>query len=139
MHQRNKVCGHHGFSCIQLNRTIFLTRRPYGSDCWEVETRNVPSGCECMWPKHHKGKKRYFIFVLLFCSSCYKNANNTTWMFFLSLQVTSWSIIKLSKAKSSNEQTKTQKIHRFFHLQHYSSQSTLKNIFFSLWMCRIYV
>lgn len=58
LHQRNKVCGHHGFSCIQLNRTIFLTRRLKDSDCWEVETRPIFSGCECMWPKHHKGRIR---------------------------------------------------------------------------------
>lgn len=69
MHQRNKVCGHHGFSCIQLNRTIFLTKRSVGSDCWEVEARIIPSGCECMWPKHHKGKNNIIIFKLLFLLS----------------------------------------------------------------------
>lgn len=53
--QKNKVCGEAGFSCIQLNRTIFLTRRPYGNECWESETRLVAAGCECMWPKHHFG------------------------------------------------------------------------------------
>lgn len=61
LHQQNKVCGHHGFSCIQLNRTIFLTRRMLGSDCWEVETRVIPSGCECMWPKHRKGKGKIIL------------------------------------------------------------------------------
>uniref|UniRef100_A0A1B0DFI0 Uncharacterized protein n=1 Tax=Phlebotomus papatasi TaxID=29031 RepID=A0A1B0DFI0_PHLPP len=52
---RNKICGDAGFSCIQLNRTIFLTRRLYGTECWESLTRQVPAGCECMWPKHHYG------------------------------------------------------------------------------------
>ncbi|GAB0092144.1 hypothetical protein DMENIID0001_071170 [Sergentomyia squamirostris] len=52
---RNKICGEVGFSCIQLNRTIFLTRRLAGTDCWESLTRQVPAGCECMWPKHHYG------------------------------------------------------------------------------------
>ncbi|XP_055690756.1 uncharacterized protein LOC129794143 isoform X2 [Lutzomyia longipalpis] len=52
---RNKICGEVGFSCIQLNRTIFLTRRLFGTDCWESLTRQVPAGCECMWPKHHYG------------------------------------------------------------------------------------
>lgn len=52
---RNKVCGEAGFSCLQLNRTIFLTRRAHGADCWESETRLVLAGCECMWPKHNLG------------------------------------------------------------------------------------
>ncbi|CRK95554.1 CLUMA_CG009019, isoform A [Clunio marinus] len=43
-------------NCIQRNRTIFLTRRAFGTDCWKVETRVIPFGCECMWPKHHKGE-----------------------------------------------------------------------------------
>lgn len=49
------MCGNNGFSCIQLNRTLFLTRRAFDTECWEVETRVVPAGCECMWPKHHLG------------------------------------------------------------------------------------
>lgn len=53
--ETNKVCSEAGFSCIQLNRTVYLTRRAKGSDCWESETRIVPSGCECMWPKHIYG------------------------------------------------------------------------------------
>ncbi|XP_059613883.1 uncharacterized protein LOC132260005 isoform X2 [Phlebotomus argentipes] len=52
---RNKICGEAGLFCIQLNRTIFLTRRLFGTDCWESLTRQVPAGCECMWPKHHYG------------------------------------------------------------------------------------
>ncbi|XP_055715191.1 uncharacterized protein LOC129809409 isoform X1 [Phlebotomus papatasi] len=51
----DEICGDAGFSCIQLNRTIFLTRRLYGTECWESLTRQVPAGCECMWPKHHYG------------------------------------------------------------------------------------
>jgi hypothetical protein len=55
--QKNKpICSEAGFSCIQLNRTIFLTRRSAGTECWEVETRVVQAGCECMWPKHHFGE-----------------------------------------------------------------------------------
>lgn len=50
-----KVCSEAGFSCIQLNRTLFLTRRIRGASCWESETRLIPAGCECMWPKHHLG------------------------------------------------------------------------------------
>ncbi|XP_055917004.1 uncharacterized protein LOC129949514 [Eupeodes corollae] len=53
--ETNKVCSEAGFTCIQLNRTVYLTRRAKDSDCWESETRIVPSGCECMWPKHTFG------------------------------------------------------------------------------------
>ncbi|XP_031627791.1 uncharacterized protein LOC116343717 [Contarinia nasturtii] len=59
MHSENKiqaaVCSEAGFSCIQLNGTIFLTRRARGANCWESETRTVAAGCECMWPKHQLG------------------------------------------------------------------------------------
>lgn len=53
--ERNSVCFEGGFSCIQQNRTIFVSRRSRGSDCWEVESRVIAAGCECMWPKHHFG------------------------------------------------------------------------------------
>lgn len=62
-----QICSATGFSCIQLNRTIHLIRLNEGSGCWESETRTVPSGCECMWPKHsygdiasyHQAQKRF--------------------------------------------------------------------------------
>lgn len=53
--RNNKICNQAGFTCIQLNRTIFLTRKARGTDCWETDTRVVPAGCECMWPKHVHG------------------------------------------------------------------------------------
>lgn len=66
---KNRICSEAGFSCIQLNRTIHLIRRnkASGNECWESEIRIVPSGCECMWPKHdngdiaayHEAQKRY--------------------------------------------------------------------------------
>lgn len=42
---------------MQLNRTIHLIRRNKSgsNECWESEIRVVPSGCECMWPKHYYG------------------------------------------------------------------------------------
>lgn len=52
VNERNKVCAESHFSCIQQNQTIFLSRRPRHSDCWEVETRIISSGCDCMWPRH---------------------------------------------------------------------------------------
>ncbi|XP_054737725.1 uncharacterized protein LOC129244134 [Anastrepha obliqua] len=67
--RKNRICSEAGFSCIQLNRTIHLIRRNKSSndECWESEIRIVPSGCECMWPKHdngdiaayHEGQKRF--------------------------------------------------------------------------------
>ncbi|XP_063701868.1 uncharacterized protein LOC134831951 [Culicoides brevitarsis] len=56
----NNVCNEGGFHCIQLNRTIFVTKREKGSSCWEVEHRRVASGCECMWPKHYRGDIQFF-------------------------------------------------------------------------------
>ncbi|XP_012154846.2 uncharacterized protein LOC101448602 [Ceratitis capitata] len=55
--RKNRICSEAGFSCIQLNRTIHLIRRNKAStdECWESEIRIVPSGCECMWPKHDNG------------------------------------------------------------------------------------
>lgn len=49
------MCSEAGFSCIQLNGTLFLTRRARGDGCWESETRTIAAGCECMWPKHQLG------------------------------------------------------------------------------------
>ncbi|KAM8714374.1 hypothetical protein ACLKA7_014495 [Drosophila subpalustris] len=64
---KREICSATGFACIQLNRTIHLIRLNEGSGCWESETRTVPSGCECMWPKHsygdiasyHQAQKRF--------------------------------------------------------------------------------
>ncbi|KAH8370575.1 hypothetical protein KR093_004179, partial [Drosophila rubida] len=53
--EKREICSATGFACIQLNRTIHLIRLNEGSGCWESETRTVPSGCECMWPKHSYG------------------------------------------------------------------------------------
>ncbi|KAH8309408.1 hypothetical protein KR059_009227 [Drosophila kikkawai] len=53
--EKREICSATGFSCIQLNRTIHLIRLNDASGCWESETRTVPSGCECMWPKHSYG------------------------------------------------------------------------------------
>lgn len=52
-----QVCEILDFSCIQLNGSIFLTRRPLDDPnaCWESEIRPVAAGCECLWPKHENG------------------------------------------------------------------------------------
>ncbi|XP_045509901.1 uncharacterized protein LOC123705246 [Colias croceus] len=51
----NEICSSLGFSCVQWNKTIHLTRRRYSSDCWETLTMVIPAGCECMWPVHKLG------------------------------------------------------------------------------------
>ncbi|XP_013179386.1 PREDICTED: uncharacterized protein LOC106126328 [Papilio xuthus] len=51
----NEICSSLGFSCVQWNKTIHLTRRRYSSDCWETKTMVIPAGCECMWPVHRLG------------------------------------------------------------------------------------
>ncbi|XP_060809585.1 uncharacterized protein LOC106133891 [Amyelois transitella] len=51
----NEICSSLGFTCIQWNKTIHLTRRRYTSDCWETRTMVIPAGCECMWPVHRLG------------------------------------------------------------------------------------
>nr|XP_032527586.1 uncharacterized protein LOC116777902 isoform X1 [Danaus plexippus plexippus] len=51
----NEICSSLGFSCVQWNKTIHLTRRRYSSDCWETKTMVIPAGCECMWPINKLG------------------------------------------------------------------------------------
>lgn len=128
--ERNKICSKLNYNCVQLTRTIFLTRRPYGSDCWEVETRTINSGCECMWPKHTHGEIQINM-------TPRRNAYK-----FLSFQVTLLCITK-ARARTKAEWNERTRIFWFFHLQHYSSQfNNWKMIFcvnvfiiFMSWMC----
>ncbi|XP_049770249.1 uncharacterized protein LOC126108922 isoform X3 [Schistocerca cancellata] len=50
-----QMCVHPGFTCVQRYQKVWLTRRRYESSCWEMVTRTVPSGCECMWPENRFG------------------------------------------------------------------------------------
>ncbi|KAG7212485.1 hypothetical protein KM043_012798 [Ampulex compressa] len=43
-------CAHPGFHCVQRSRTMFMVRRRWDSECWELFTKEIPSGCDCMWP-----------------------------------------------------------------------------------------
>ncbi|XP_046815288.1 uncharacterized protein LOC124422620 isoform X1 [Vespa crabro] len=43
-------CAHPVFHCVQRSRTLFLVRRAWDSDCWEPFTKEIASGCDCMWP-----------------------------------------------------------------------------------------
>ncbi|KAH0947404.1 hypothetical protein HN011_009519 [Eciton burchellii] len=43
-------CAHPAFHCVQRSRILFLARRQWESDCWEPYTKEIASGCDCMWP-----------------------------------------------------------------------------------------
>ncbi|XP_015592282.1 uncharacterized protein LOC107266376 isoform X2 [Cephus cinctus] len=43
-------CAHPGFHCVQRSRTLFMLRRAWDSECWEPFTKEIASGCDCMWP-----------------------------------------------------------------------------------------
>ncbi|XP_048512530.1 uncharacterized protein LOC105687054 isoform X2 [Athalia rosae] len=45
-----QMCAHPSFHCVQRSKTLFMVRRRWDSDCWEPFSRQVASGCECMWP-----------------------------------------------------------------------------------------
>lgn len=57
----NEICSSLGFSCVQWNKTIHLTRRRYSSDCWETRTLVIPAGCECMWPVYRLGDMKLHV------------------------------------------------------------------------------
>ncbi|XP_018398125.1 PREDICTED: uncharacterized protein LOC108776110 [Cyphomyrmex costatus] len=43
-------CVYPAFHCVQRNRLLFLVRRRWNSECWEPYTKEIASGCDCMWP-----------------------------------------------------------------------------------------
>ncbi|KAK2578002.1 hypothetical protein KPH14_008431 [Odynerus spinipes] len=45
-----QTCAHPGFHCVQRSRMLFVVRRAWDSDCWEPFTKEIASGCDCMWP-----------------------------------------------------------------------------------------
>ncbi|XP_074110475.1 uncharacterized protein LOC141534798 isoform X2 [Cotesia typhae] len=45
-----QMCAHPGFQCIQRSRVLSMVRRRWVSGCWEPFTKEIASGCECMWP-----------------------------------------------------------------------------------------
>ncbi|XP_015433300.1 PREDICTED: uncharacterized protein LOC107189313 [Dufourea novaeangliae] len=48
-------CVYPGSQCVQKWRTLVLVKRPWGSECWEPYTKEIASGCECMWEKPSLG------------------------------------------------------------------------------------
>ncbi|XP_011306440.1 uncharacterized protein [Fopius arisanus] len=47
---QRQSCAHPGFHCVQRSRTVSLVRRPWSETCWETVAKEIPSGCDCMWP-----------------------------------------------------------------------------------------
>ncbi|XP_033321880.1 uncharacterized protein LOC117218002 isoform X1 [Megalopta genalis] len=43
-------CVNPGFHCVQRSKTLFLVRRRWDSECWEPYSKEIASGCDCMWP-----------------------------------------------------------------------------------------
>ncbi|KAM0735397.1 hypothetical protein ACS0PU_010545 [Formica fusca] len=38
------------FHCVQRSRILSLVRRRWEDECWEPYTKEIASGCDCMWP-----------------------------------------------------------------------------------------
>ncbi|XP_029168846.1 uncharacterized protein LOC114938889 [Nylanderia fulva] len=38
------------FHCVQRTRILSFVRRRWGDECWEPYTKEIASGCDCMWP-----------------------------------------------------------------------------------------
>ncbi|KAL0122963.1 hypothetical protein PUN28_007551 [Cardiocondyla obscurior] len=51
-------CIYPAFHCVQKIRRMSFVRRPWNSDsdCWESYTKDIASGCDCMWPVSNLGE-----------------------------------------------------------------------------------
>lgn len=38
------------FHCVQRSQILSLVRRRWDDECWEPYTKEIASGCDCMWP-----------------------------------------------------------------------------------------
>ncbi|CAL1682923.1 unnamed protein product [Lasius platythorax] len=43
-------CVHSIFHCVQRTRVLSMVRRRWEDECWEPYTKEIASGCDCMWP-----------------------------------------------------------------------------------------
>lgn len=51
-----QTCVHNLLRCVQRYGEVHVSRRPVGSVYWSPHTlRNVPLGCDCMWPVDRYG------------------------------------------------------------------------------------
>ncbi|XP_011263897.1 uncharacterized protein LOC105255993 [Camponotus floridanus] len=46
----SQKCVHSIFHCVQRSRILSLVRRRWEDECWEPYTKEIASGCDCMWP-----------------------------------------------------------------------------------------
>ncbi|XP_011876534.1 PREDICTED: uncharacterized protein LOC105566818 isoform X2 [Vollenhovia emeryi] len=49
-------CVHPVFHCVQRSRLLTFVRRLWDSECWEPYTKEIASGCDCMWPVTNLGE-----------------------------------------------------------------------------------
>ena len=54
----HQICTQSGLACIQRKKTIQIAKRLIGSTCWTLISKDVHSGCECMWPVNSHGDSR---------------------------------------------------------------------------------
>ncbi|KAI9565638.1 hypothetical protein GHT06_009430 [Daphnia sinensis] len=59
-HDGSQMCLKSGLACVQRTKTIQIAKRKIGTTCWTLFTKEVHSGCECMWPVHSNGDSKYF-------------------------------------------------------------------------------
>ncbi|ETN78443.1 hypothetical protein NECAME_02880 [Necator americanus] len=51
-----QTCVHNLLRCVQRYGEVHVSKRPVGSAHWSPHTlRNVPIGCDCMWPVDRYG------------------------------------------------------------------------------------
>lgn len=49
-------CAIPNFHCVQRSKTMLFARRLWDDECWEPVSKEVASGCECMWPVSDLGE-----------------------------------------------------------------------------------
>lgn len=55
VHPSKQKCAYPAFHCVQRSRKLFALRRRWDSTCWEPYTKQIHSGCDCMWPTENLG------------------------------------------------------------------------------------
>ncbi|XP_034190628.2 uncharacterized protein LOC117608950 isoform X2 [Osmia lignaria lignaria] len=43
-------CVEPSYHCVQRSRRLLLMRRRWDGECWEPFSKQIASGCDCMWP-----------------------------------------------------------------------------------------
>ncbi|EFX79809.1 hypothetical protein DAPPUDRAFT_304317 [Daphnia pulex] len=55
----SQICLQSGLSCVQRTKTIQLAKRKIGTSCWTLFSKEIHSGCECMWPVQTNGDSKH--------------------------------------------------------------------------------